>query len=158
MNDDDGWGARLGLRGELSDSVRWNASYAHIVADGENILNFTCNPANPTDCKGRFVTSGLSEKDGPPSPYAPLVISGRKANFGMGQESTSDLITSNLQVDVAPDTTLALITGYVNLSQQYGLDFFDTTMRITNIQQLMRCDKVRAEFEKSVLADIPQQI
>jgi iron complex outermembrane receptor protein len=125
LNDDDGWGARIGLRGELSDSVRWNASYAHIVADGENILNFTCNPANPTDCKGRFVTSGLSEKDGPPSPYAPLVISGRKANFGMGQESTSDLITSNLQFDVAPDTTLALITGYVNLSQQYGLDFFD---------------------------------
>jgi iron complex outermembrane receptor protein len=125
LNDDDGWGARLGIRGELSDSVRWYASYAHIVADGENILNFTCNPANPTDCKGRFVTSGLAETDGPPSPYAPLVISGRKANFGMGQESTSDLITSHLQFDVAPDTTLALITGFVSLSQQYGLDFFD---------------------------------
>jgi iron complex outermembrane receptor protein len=43
----------------------------------------------------------------------------------MGQESTSDIVTSNLQFDVAPDTTLALITGFVNLSQQYGLDFFD---------------------------------
>jgi iron complex outermembrane receptor protein len=125
LNDDDGWGVRLGLRGDLSDSVRWNASYAHIVADGENILNFTCNPANPNDCKGRFITSGLSEKNGPPSPYAPLVISGRKANFGMNQQATSDIVTSNLQFDVARDTTLTLITGFVNLSQQYGLDFFD---------------------------------
>jgi iron complex outermembrane receptor protein len=125
LNDDDGWGARLGIRGELSDSVRWNASYAHIVSNGENILNFTCNPANPSDCKGRFVTSGLREDNGPPSPYAPLVISGRKANFGMGQQATSDLITSNLHFDVADNTALTLITGYVNLSQQYGLDFFD---------------------------------
>lgn len=125
LNDDDGWGVRLGLRGELSSAARWNGSFMHIVADGENILNFTCNPADPSDCKGRFVTSGLRKDNGPPSPYAPLVIAGRKANYGMGQHSTSDIITSNLQFDVAPDTTLALITGYVNLSQQYGLDFFD---------------------------------
>jgi hypothetical protein len=42
--------------------------------------------------------------------------------------------------------------------EQRGLDFFDTTMRLTNIQELMRGDKVRAEFETRVLADIPQQI
>jgi hypothetical protein len=42
--------------------------------------------------------------------------------------------------------------------EQRGLDFFDTTMRITNIQELMRGDKVRAAFEKEVLAEVPQQI
>jgi hypothetical protein len=42
--------------------------------------------------------------------------------------------------------------------EQRGLDFFDTTMRLTNIQELMRGDKVRAEFEKKVLADVPKQI
>ena len=42
--------------------------------------------------------------------------------------------------------------------EQRGLDFFDTTMRITNIGQLIRGDKVRAEFEKRVLADVPKQI
>ena len=31
-------------------------------------------------------------------------------------------------------------------------------MRITNIQELIRGDKVRAEFEKRVLADVPKQI
>ena len=42
--------------------------------------------------------------------------------------------------------------------EQRGLDFFDTTIRLTNIQELMRGDKVRADFEQNVLADIPQQI
>jgi len=42
--------------------------------------------------------------------------------------------------------------------EQRGLDFFDSTLRLTNVQNLMRGDKVRAEFEKLVLADVPQQI
>ncbi|HLL58532.1 MAG TPA: TonB-dependent receptor plug domain-containing protein, partial [Allosphingosinicella sp.] len=65
LNDNDGWGARLGMRAEVSDRVRWTGSYMHIVSKGENILNFECNPANQSDCKGRFVTTGLREKGGP---------------------------------------------------------------------------------------------
>jgi len=42
--------------------------------------------------------------------------------------------------------------------EQRGLDFFDSTMRLTNVQNLVRGDKVRAEFEKQVLTDVPQQI
>ena len=125
LNDDDGWGARIGVRGRLSDAVRWVASFMHIVSEGENILNFECNPANPSDCDGRFVTTGLSERGGPPSPYAPLVIRGRKANYGLGQEAVSDIVTSNLEIEVANRTTLSFITGYVSLEQQFALDFFD---------------------------------
>jgi iron complex outermembrane receptor protein len=125
LNDNDGWGARLGARAEASDRVHWTGSYMHIVSKGENILNFECNPANPSDCKGRFVTTGLREKGGPPSPYAPLVISGRKANYGLGQEAETDIVTSNLEIEVADRTTLSFITGYVSLTQQFGLDFFD---------------------------------
>ncbi len=126
QNDDDGWGVRLGLRGELSDITRWNASYAHIEANGENLLNFDCNPALPTQCNGRFATSGLRSGNSlSPSPYAPLVIAGRKASYGSGNRTGTDLITSTLEVDVADKTTLAFITGYVNLRQQYALDFFD---------------------------------
>lgn len=126
MNDDDGWGARLGVRGELSPSVRWNGSFTHIAADGDNVLNFECNPANPSDCKGRFITSGLREGGrAETSPYAPLVIRGRKANFLQGNHSTTDLITSNLEIDLSDDLTLNLITGNVSLSQQFAFDFFD---------------------------------
>jgi small GTP-binding protein len=53
---------------------------------------------------------------------------------------------------------LAEVENILHRLEQRGLDFFDTTMRITNIQELMRGDKVRADFEKNVLADIPQQI
>ena len=71
MNDDDGWGVRLGIRGDLSPSVRWNASFAHIEANGENILNFVCNPINPSDCSGRFATTGLLNGSTlSPSPFA----------------------------------------------------------------------------------------
>jgi small GTP-binding protein len=53
---------------------------------------------------------------------------------------------------------LAEVENILHKLEQRGLDFFDTTMRITNIQELMRGDKVRAQFEKRVLADLPQQI
>ncbi|WP_432814667.1 TonB-dependent receptor [Sphingorhabdus sp.] len=125
LNDDDGWGVRLGVRGELAPWARWNAGYMHIVSKGDNILNFECNPANPADCKGRFISTGLSENGGPPSPYAPVVVTGRKANYGLGQEAVSDIITSNLQFDIGENTTLSLITGYVSLTQQFAYDFFD---------------------------------
>jgi small GTP-binding protein len=53
---------------------------------------------------------------------------------------------------------LAEVENILHQLEQRGLDFFDTTMRITNIQQLIRGDRVRAEFEKRVLADVPKQI
>jgi iron complex outermembrane recepter protein len=125
LNDDDGWGVRLGIRGDLAPWARWNAGYMHIVSKGDNILNFECNPANPADCKGRFISTGLSTNDGPPSPFAPVVVTGRKANYGLGQEAATNIITSNLQFDIGADTTLSLITGYVSLTQQFAYDFFD---------------------------------
>lgn len=53
---------------------------------------------------------------------------------------------------------LAEVENILHRLEQRGLDFFDSTMRLTNVQNLMRGDKVRAEFEKQVLADVPQQI
>ncbi len=125
LNDDDGWGVRVGVRGDLASWARWRASYAHIAANGEYLLNFDCNPANPTDCDGRFITTGLSEKPATAATYAPLTVTGAKAGYGLGQKSATDLITSNLALDIADDTTLSFITGYVNVRQKYGLDFFD---------------------------------
>ncbi|WBH18014.1 TonB-dependent receptor [Sphingomonas radiodurans] len=126
LNDDDGWGVRLGLRGELSSSVRWQGSYAHIVADGENILNFPCNPLAPTECNGRYSSTGYrAGGSADTSPFAPLVISGRKANYLNGNHTQSNLVTSNFAIDLADKTTLTFITGYVRQAQQYGLDFYD---------------------------------
>ena len=71
-------------------------------------------------------------------------------------EATIKDYERDLQNELQP--RLAEVENILHRLEQRGLDFFDTTMRITNIQELMRGDKVRAEFEKRVLADIPQQI
>src|SRR5215216_3749361 len=71
-------------------------------------------------------------------------------------ESTVKDYERDLQNELQP--RLAEVENILHRLEQRGLDFFDTTMRLTNIQELMRGDKVRAEFEQRVLADVPQQI
>ncbi len=71
-------------------------------------------------------------------------------------EATVAEYERDLQNELRP--RLAEVENILHRLEQRGLDFFDTTMRILNIQELVRGDKVRAEFEKRVLADVPQQI
>jgi small GTP-binding protein len=71
-------------------------------------------------------------------------------------ESTISEYERDLHNELRP--RLAEVENILHRLEQRGLDFFDTTMRLTNIQELMRGDKVRAEFEKRVLADVPRQI
>jgi small GTP-binding protein len=61
-----------------------------------------------------------------------------------------------LKSELAP--RLAEIENTLFRLQQRGLDFFDNTLRLTNILELTRGDRVRAQFEKQVLADVPRQI
>ena len=71
-------------------------------------------------------------------------------------ETTVKEYERDLQNELQP--RLAEVENILHQLEQRGLDFFDNTMRITNIQQLIRGDRVRAEFEKRVLADVPKQI
>jgi iron complex outermembrane receptor protein len=132
LNDADSWGARLGLKGELSPNVRYFASYTHINDESENVLNFLCDPNNPNNCDGRFAATSLRERPtsppfvgftriGGPSPYT---LSGRKANYALGNEAVTDLVTSRLEFDFAGQT-LSFITGFLSQTQNYAIDFFD---------------------------------
>jgi small GTP-binding protein len=71
-------------------------------------------------------------------------------------ESTVTDYERDLQNELRP--RLAEMENILHRLEQRGLDFFDTTIRLTRIQDLMRGDKVRSEFEQRVLADVPQQI
>jgi small GTP-binding protein len=71
-------------------------------------------------------------------------------------ETTVTDYERDLQNELRP--RLAEVENILHRLEQRGLDFFDTTIRILNIHELIRGDKVRAEFEKHVLADVPQQI
>ena len=124
-NESDGWGVRLGMRGELSDSVRWTGSYIHTYADSANALNFDCDPANPTNCDGRFVATGMTAGGNFISPVLGPLVSGDKANFGLGNEATMDFISSNLEFELSPDWSVNFITGFVDISQNFALDFAD---------------------------------
>ncbi len=118
-NESDGWGVRLGFRGELSDSVRWTGSYMHTYADAGNILNFDCDPADPSNCSGRFVTTGLTKDSNFNG-----ILTGPKSDFGLGNEVEMDFVSSNLEIGLG-DFTVNLITGFIDLRQDFALDFAD---------------------------------
>ena len=61
-----------------------------------------------------------------------------------------------LKSELAP--RLADVENILHRLQARGLDFFDNTIRLTKIMDLARGDKVRAQFERDVLADVPRQI
>lgn len=71
-------------------------------------------------------------------------------------EAVISAYEDNLESDLTP--RLAEVENILHRLEQRGLDFFDATLRLTNLQQLVRGDKVRAQFEKQVLANVPQQI
>ncbi len=92
---------------------------------------------------------------------------------GQGLSAQSEILNEDKTTSVSLETTitqyeselnselpprLAEIENILHRLEQRGLDFFDSTLRLTNVQNLIRGDKIRAEFEKQVLADVPQQI
>ena len=119
QNQNDGWGVRLGVKGDLSENATWTGSYIHTFADGANIANFDCNPAVPTQCDGRYVSTGF-RRDGNFGGR----LSGKKDNFGHFVKTTMDFISSNLKLG-NDDLSVSLITGYVYTTQDYALDFSD---------------------------------
>ena len=100
----------------------------YIEANGENLLNFGLQ-SRGTDAVRRPLHSRPAcarANSFAVSPYLAARRSpGARRSYGLGNHTQTNLITSNLQQDIAPDTTLTLITGYVDQKQQYALDFSD---------------------------------
>lgn len=53
---------------------------------------------------------------------------------------------------------LLRIDAILNQMQRRGEDFFDTTFRVSRIFDLMNTSAIKAEFERMVIGDTPQQI
>jgi small GTP-binding protein len=71
-------------------------------------------------------------------------------------ESVIAAYERELQTELGP--RLAEVENILSRLKARGLDFFDSTLRLQRIADLARGDRVRAQFEKQVLADVPQQI
>ena len=125
-NDSDAAGLRGAVRLKLTDRLSWNTSLAYMRDDAENLLNFTCDPAQPALCNGRFASTGLLKdyNAAHPSPLAALAVTGRKANFGLQNYTDTLLYTSNIEWR-GDNLKLNLITGVVDFKQRYALDFAD---------------------------------
>lgn len=124
LNDEDGWGVNAMLKGQLGDGITLTGSYTHIWSGAENYQNFECDPRNPTNCSGRFATTGYSRQEGT-SRFDGLNISGRKARYGLGNDTATDIASLKLDVDLADKHKLNLISGYVRTSSQFSTDVFD---------------------------------
>jgi iron complex outermembrane recepter protein len=119
-NNNNGWGLRVGAKAKLSESASWTGSYTHTFADSTNILNFDCNPAAPTQCDGRFATGGLRRNNDFGGRFT-----GAKDDFGNFNKATFDMIASNFAVGITDNLNLNVITGWIDLSQKFALDFAD---------------------------------
>ena len=117
----------------LDDTTRLRLKFSNPLGVAENIISQT---ANSTQTQ----TEDLKED----------------LKTAASLESTITDYERDLQNELQP--RLAEMENILHRLEQRGLDFFDTTIRLTRIQDLMRGDKVRSEFEQRVLADVPQQI
>ena len=140
LNDSDLAGLRGAVQLKFTDKLTWNLAAAYMRNDGENILNFDCDPRNPANCNGRFATTGMRQTVpySATGPYAgtldlvsllggrvvPVDVTGRKAFFPLGNKVDTQLYTSNIQW-ADEDFTINFITGYIDLRQKYALDFAD---------------------------------
>lgn len=124
-NRSNNWGVRLALRGDLAPWARWNGSYIHTRAEADNVLNFDCNPARPTQCDGRFSTTGLTRGGNFIDPVLGRLMTGRKAGFGNGNTTAMDFVSSNFEFDISSDWSVNIITGFVNIGQTFAIDFGD---------------------------------
>ena len=71
-------------------------------------------------------------------------------------ETTVTAYEHDLEIELAP--RLAEVDNILHKLEMRGLDFFDRTLRLTNIHHLVRGDRIRMNFEKEVLTDVSQQI
>ncbi len=141
---DPGQSARLRQASRLDELV----SYIQVTLDDTSRLRLKF--ASPLGVAGHIVEqaqSVLSEQAGDLNEDKEAVSAVESVIAAYDQELRSEL-----------GPRLAEVENILGRLQARGLDFFDSTLRLTRIADLARGDRVRAQFEKQVLTDVPQQI
>ncbi len=139
-----------GQSAQLRQASRLDAltDYIHITLDDAARLRLKfANPLGVADHIIEQAQSVLSEQAGTLNEDKEAVNAVESVITAYDQELHSEL-----------DPRLAEVENILGRLQARGLDFFDNTLRLTRIADLARGDRVRAQFEKQVLADVPQQI
>ena len=138
------------LRRQLRQASRLDAlaDYIHITLDDAARLRLKF--ASPLGVAGHIVEQTQSTLSG-----QSIDLKEDKETVN-AVESVISAYDQELRNELGP--RLAEVDNILSRLQARGLDFFDSTLRLTKIGDLARGDRVRAQFEKQVLADVPQQI
>ena len=124
LNGEESKGIRGAATLRFTDTTRWDLAGLYTNSKSANLINFLCDPANPTRCSDRYATTGVLINNGGANQFAPLVIANGKGNLPLGSETTLKMGSSNFQTEIG-STTVNLITGYLTTDQDYLLDFYD---------------------------------
>jgi iron complex outermembrane receptor protein len=125
VNDRDRAGIRLAARVTPTDQLSLGLSVAYVEDKGEAIASFTCNPADPSDCGGRSLTTGLTKARRLGGvPQFDVSVAGDKAGQRLGSLVSTTLVTANVGWR-GESHSLELITGWWDSREQSGLDFAD---------------------------------
>jgi iron complex outermembrane receptor protein len=125
VNDRDRAGLRLAVRAAPTDRLSLGLSVAHVEDKGEGVASFVCDPADPSDCGGRSLTTGLTKArrlGGVPQFDVP--VAGDKAAQRLGSLVEMTLVTANIGWR-GDSHSLELITGWWDSRERSGLDFAD---------------------------------
>lgn len=118
------WGARVAARFTPNDSFTWDLTFTRTHDSSSNIVNFDCNPVTPSNCRGRFASTGLLVRNNGANQLAPTVIANGKGQLPLGADTDFMMVSSNIGIDFG-DHKFNLIGGYVDTRQDFLLDFFD---------------------------------
>ena len=135
---------------ELWVSSRLGALEHYITATLDDVARLELKFNNPLGVADNLIAE------------AEKIITVQAESLNDDSETVTALETSlsayerELRTELAP--RLAEVENILHRLENRGIDFFDNKLRLTNIKELVRGDKIRAEFEKQVLADMPRQI
>jgi len=81
-----------------------------------------------------------------------------KEDFTALDDIERQLETYRADIDREFELRLADIDNVLHQMEVRGLEFFDETIRLGRLPDLVRKERIRAEFERKVIADAPQEI
>lgn len=123
-NDGDSAGIRAAVRLRPVDNLDWHVAVAYTENNGENLLNFACGDAGVEGC-GRYLTTGmLTGRRLGGAPQYGVPVSGEKADYPLGSEVKTMLVSSRLEW-TGERLTLLAVTGYVDTNVRQALDYGD---------------------------------
>lgn len=145
------------------------------LAEADESTRQAMRAASRMDALEKYITTTLDDGsrlrlkfNNPLGVAENLIESAAAATHARAEELQADKVTADsletalrayqhdLQIELAP--RLAEVENILHRLEMRGLDFFDRTLRLTNIHHLVRGDRIRANFEQEVLMDVSRQI